>query len=76
MVLETIFVNRSKISAAQRSLILNRIADRIEQNLQLLALVETVDNGKAIRETMAADIPLAVDHFRYFAGKINLENFS
>ena len=45
-----------------------QIADRIEQNLELLAYVETVDNGKAIRETLNADIPLAVDHFRYFAG--------
>jgi len=55
-------------SAAQRALILNRIADRIEEKLSLLATVETIDNGKPIRETTAADLPLAVDHFRYFAG--------
>jgi aldehyde dehydrogenase len=46
----------------------NKIADRIEENLDMLALVETIDNGKPIRETTAADLPLAVDHFRYFAG--------
>ncbi|TVR80895.1 MAG: aldehyde dehydrogenase family protein, partial [Rhodospirillales bacterium] len=55
-------------SAAQRADVLNRIADRIEQNLPILAMVETLDNGKPIRETTAADLPLAVDHFRYFAG--------
>lgn len=55
-------------SAAQRADVLNRIADRIEQNLPILAMVETLDNGKPIRETTAADVPLAVDHFRYFAG--------
>jgi len=55
-------------SPAQRALILNRIADRIEEKLSLLATVETIDNGKPIRETTAADLPLAVDHFRYFAG--------
>jgi len=53
---------------AERANILNRIADRMEQNLELLATAETWDNGKPIRETMAADLPLAVDHFRYFAG--------
>jgi len=52
---------------AARALILNRIADRMEQNLDLLAYVETVDNGKPIRETTLADIPLAIDHLRYFA---------
>ncbi len=51
-----------------RSNILLKIADRLEQNLELLAYAETVDNGKPIRETLNADIPLAVDHFRYFAG--------
>ena len=45
-----------------------KIADRIEANLELLAYAETVDNGKPIRETLNADIPLTVDHFRYFAG--------
>jgi len=53
--------------AAERALVLLRIADRLEENLDLLALAETWDNGKPIRETMAADIPLAIDHFRYFA---------
>jgi aldehyde dehydrogenase len=48
--------------------ILNKIADRMEANLQLIATAETIDNGKPIRETLAADIPLAIDHFRYFAG--------
>jgi aldehyde dehydrogenase len=57
-----------RTSAAARSLILLKIADRIEQNLDVLALVETIDNGKPIRETTHADLPLAVDHFRYFAG--------
>ena len=52
---------------AERALILNRIADKMEKNLDLLAYVETVDNGKPIRETTAADIPLAIDHLRYFA---------
>ncbi len=56
-----------KQSMAARALILNRIADRMEQNLDLLAYVETVDNGKPIRETTLADIPLAIDHLRYFA---------
>ena len=51
-----------------RSNILLKIADRIEANLDLIATAETWDNGKPIRETMAADIPLSVDHFRYFAG--------
>jgi len=55
---------------AERALILNKIADRIEANLERLALVETLDNGKPIRESMAADLPLAIDHFRYFAGCI------
>ena len=53
---------------AERANVLLRIADRLEQNLELLAYVETVDNGKPIRETLNADIPLAIDHFRYFAG--------
>lgn len=59
-----------KSSVAERALILNRIADRMEANLEKLAIAETWDNGKPLRETMAADIPLAIDHFRYFAGCI------
>ncbi|MCB2128915.1 MAG: aldehyde dehydrogenase [Rhodobacteraceae bacterium] len=57
-----------KTSAAERSGILLKIADRMEANLDLLAQAETWDNGKPIRETTAADIPLSIDHFRYFAG--------
>ena len=57
-----------KTPAADRSNVLLKIADRIEANLELLAYAETVDNGKPIRETLNADIPLTVDHFRYFAG--------
>ena len=57
-----------KTSVTERSNILLKIADRIEQNLERLAYAETVDNGKPMRETLNADIPLAVDHFRYFAG--------
>ncbi|MBS2021313.1 MAG: aldehyde dehydrogenase [Deltaproteobacteria bacterium] len=63
-------VTWNKTSATERSNLLNRIADRLEQNLAAIALIETTDNGKPIRETMAADLPLAVDHFRYFAGVI------
>jgi aldehyde dehydrogenase len=57
-----------KTSPAERAVVLNRIADRIEANLPMLAAAETWDNGKPIRETTFADLPLAVDHFRYFAG--------
>lgn len=60
-------------SAAERSNILLKIADRLEQNLEMLALSETWDNGKPIRETLNADLPLAIDHFRYFAGVIRGE---
>jgi aldehyde dehydrogenase len=59
-----------RTSAAERSLILNRVADRLQENLDFLALVETIDNGKPIRETVNADLPLAVDHFRYYASCI------
>ncbi|KZM40661.1 aldehyde dehydrogenase [Marinomonas sp. SBI22] len=55
-------------SVTERSNLLLKIADRIEANLEKLAVAETWDNGKAVRETLAADIPLAADHFRYFAG--------
>ncbi|OES45739.1 aldehyde dehydrogenase [Domibacillus iocasae] len=65
-----------KTSAAQRANILNKIADRIEENLELLAVAETWDNGKAVRETLNADLPLAVDHFRYFAGAIRAQEGS
>jgi aldehyde dehydrogenase len=62
------FPTWGKTSPTERANLLLKIADRIEQNLEALAYAETVDNGKAIRETLNADIPLAVDHFRYFAG--------
>jgi len=62
-----------KTSVQARSLILLKIADRIEQNLEMLAITETWDNGKAVRETLNADIPLAADHFRYFAGCIRAQ---
>ena len=61
---------------ADRSRILLRIADRMEANLETLALAETWDNGKPIRESMAADIPLAIDHFRYFAGVVRAQEGS
>ncbi len=62
-----------RTSVGERSRILNKIADRLEEKLNLLATVETIDNGKPIRETMAADLPLGVDHFRYFAGVIRAQ---
>ena len=62
-----------RTSVGERALILSRIADRMEANLALLATAETWDNGKPIRETMAADMPLAIDHFRYFAGCIRAQ---
>ena len=62
--------------ASERANILLKIADRIEANLELLAYAETVDNGKPIRETLNADIPLAVDHFRYFAGCLRAQEGS
>lgn len=73
---EKAFATWKDTSPTERSIILNKIADRIEENLQYLAAVETIDNGKAIRETINADLPLAVDHFRYFAGVIRAEEGS
>ena len=67
------FKSWSKTSATTRSNILLKIADVMEANLEYLATVETIDNGKAIRETRAADLPLCIDHFRYFAGVIRSE---
>ncbi len=66
----------SKTSAAARSAILNKIADTIEANIQHLAMVETCDNGKGIRETLGADLPLVIDQFRYFAAAIRTESGS
>ncbi|MCW8884925.1 MAG: aldehyde dehydrogenase [Motiliproteus sp.] len=65
-----------KTSVGERSNILLKIADRIEENLEKLAVAETWDNGKAVRETLAADVPLAADHFRYFAGCIRAQEGS
>lgn len=66
----------AETSVTERSNTLLRIADRLEQNLTKLAVAETWDNGKAVRETLAADIPLAVDHFRYFAGCLRAQEGS
>jgi aldehyde dehydrogenase len=62
-----------RTSATERSNILLKIADRMEQNLEALAVAETWENGKPVRETLAADIPLAIDHFRYFAGALRAQ---
>jgi len=62
-----------RAAPAERAAVLLKIADRLEQNLEALAYAETVDNGKPIRETLNADIPLAVDHFRYFAGCVRAQ---
>ena len=64
------------MSATERSILLNKIADLTEENLEHLALVDTIDNGKPIRETLNADLPLVVDHFRYFASVIRAEEGS
>ena len=63
----------AKTSVTERANILNKIADRIEENLEMLAVAETWDNGKAVRETLAADLPLAADHYRYFAAAIRAQ---
>lgn len=70
------FKTWKKTSVTERAAILNKIADIIDANQELFALQETLDNGKPIRETRAADIPLAADHFRYFAGVIRSEEGS
>ena len=61
-------------SVLERSTLLNKIADAIEANLENIAIAETLDNGKTVRETLAADVPLVVDHFRYFASVIRAES--
>jgi aldehyde dehydrogenase len=58
-------------STTKRAAVLDAIADAIEENLEMLAVAESWENGKPVRETLVADIPLAVDHFRYFAGAIS-----
>lgn len=60
-------VTWGKTSPSERSLVLNRIADRIEQNLEMLSMIESWDMGKPLREAMAGDMPMVIDHFRYFA---------
>ncbi|SUA63712.1 aldehyde dehydrogenase family protein [Oligella urethralis] len=70
---ERAFKGWASTPAQERSAVLLRIADRMEQNLELLAVAETIDNGKPLRETMAADLPLGIDHFRYFAGCLRAE---
>ena len=67
---EKAFETWGHTSPAERANILLKIADRIEENLEKIAVAETWDNGKAVRETLAADIPLMVDHFRYFASAL------
>ena len=66
----------NKTSVTERAIILNKIADRMEANLEKIAVAETWENGKPVRETMAADIPLAIDHFRYFASAIRAQEGS
>lgn len=63
-----------KTSAAERAAVLNKIADRIDENREMLAVAETWDNGKPIREPLNADLPLAADHFRYFAAAIRAQD--
>ncbi|MFE6689868.1 aldehyde dehydrogenase family protein [Streptomyces sp. NPDC057743] len=63
----------ARTPAAERAGVLNKIADRMEQHLEALAVAESWENGKPVRETLAADIPLAIDHFRYFAGAVRAQ---
>jgi len=65
-----------RTSVTERAIILNKIADRIEEHLEELAVAETWENGKPVRETLNADLPLAIDHFRYFAGAIRAQEGS
>ncbi len=65
-----------RTSVADRAEVLNKIADRMEANLEALAVAETWENGKPVRETLAADVPLAIDHFRYFAGALRAQEGS
>ncbi len=65
-----------RTAPAERARLLNKLADRMEEKLDLLATVETIDNGKPIRETKAADLPLCIDHFRYFAGCLRAQEGS
>jgi aldehyde dehydrogenase len=67
------FDSWKRTTITERAIILNKIADVMEANLEMLAVAETWDNGKPIRESLAADVPLAIDHFRYFAGAIRAQ---
>ena len=73
---EKAFLTWGKTSATERAAVLNRIADVIEQNLETLAVAETWDNGKPIREPLNADLPLAADHFRYYASLVRAQEGS
>ncbi|WP_417325254.1 aldehyde dehydrogenase family protein [Halarcobacter sp.] len=73
---KTAFETFKHSTVVERSTMLNKVADAIEANLERLAIAETLDNGKTVRETLAADIPLVVDHFRYFASVIRSESGS
>ncbi len=73
---KTAFETFKHTSVVERSSMLNKVADAIEANLEAIALAETLDNGKTIRETLVADIPLVIDHFRYFASVIRAESGS
>lgn len=70
------FASWGKTAAAERAAILNKIADKLEEHLNEFAAIDTYNNGKPIRETVNADVPLAIDHFRYFAGVIRAEEGS
>jgi len=70
------FATWGKSSVTERCAVLNKIADALEANLEMLAIAESWDNGKAVRETINADLPLAIDHFRYFASVIRSESGS
>ncbi|MBM7515707.1 acetaldehyde dehydrogenase ExaC [Nocardioides nitrophenolicus] len=70
------FPTWKRTSTTERANLLNKIADRIEENLEAIAVAESYDNGKPVRETLAADIPLTVDHFRYFASAIRAQEGS
>ncbi|MBN9182154.1 MAG: aldehyde dehydrogenase, partial [Microbacterium sp.] len=67
------FASWKHTTPAERSVILNKIADRMEENLEAIAVAETWENGKPVRETLAADSPLAIDHVRYFAGVLRAQ---
>ena len=68
-----LFRSWKKTSTTERANLLNKIADRLEENLEAIAVAESYDNGKPVRETLAADIPLTIDHFRYFASAIRAQ---